>query len=545
LVVVRSEDIRLEELIHFSDGSINLHGRRLVFHDVHALAQLRKDLVDTIGMDQTRRIFSRFGYYWGEDDASVVNRVYQWEDVSEWLRAGPRLQELQGVARVEVKSLDLGADGRCRMEVVWHDSVEAEEHLIELGVSPEAGCWILQGYASGYASFCLGRQVYFAETTCRARGDNACRAIGMDKESWGDEADALVKNYKVDDIKGKIEELTIALRKRTLELVRQQKRLRQTDSPAPGAPALPEIRSKSFRQVLDVGKRVARFDSSVLITGESGVGKEIVARFVHENSTRNRAPFVAVDCGALPESLLESELFGHKSGSFTGAVRDREGLFEQAERGTIFLDEIGDVSPALQTKLLRVIQEKQIRRVGENRVRDVDTRIIAATNRELDREVREGRFREDLFYRLRVVEIHIPPLRERTEDILPLARYFTERLARRMKLERLSLDAACLPVLERYAWPGNVRELENAIERAAVMCDDGRIRAEHLPPSIAEPEKLTARESSATSRTLVEVERDYVIAVLKACGGNRTRAAKTLGIGATTLWRKLKDWGEK
>jgi two-component system response regulator HydG len=541
-MAVRAEDIRLEELITFSDGLVSLHGRRLVFHDVHAIAQLRKDLVDTIGIDQTRRIFSRFGYYWGEDDATAVNRVYQWNDVSEWLRAGPRLHELQGVARVEVKSLDVEAEGKYRMEVVWHDSVEAEEHLIELGVSPEAGCWILQGYASGYASCCLGRPVYFTETTCRARGDDVCRAIGMDKQSWGDEADALVKNYKVDDIKGKIEELTIELRKRTLELMRQQKRLRHADSPR--GPAFPEIRSKSFRQVLDVGSRVARFDSSVLITGESGVGKEVVARFIHENSARKHAPFVAIDCGALPESLLESELFGHKAGSFTGAVRDRAGLFEQAARGTVFLDEIGDVSLALQMKLLRVIQERQVRRVGENGVRDIDVRIIAATNRKLDREVIEGRFREDLFYRLRVVEIHIPPLRERAEDILPLARYFTERLAERMKLERLTLDAACLPVLERHPWPGNVRELENAIERAAVMCDDGRIRVDHLPPSIVEPDKLAGREIAGTSRTLAEVERDYAIAVLKAVGGNRTRAAKTLGIGATTLWRKMKEWGD-
>jgi DNA-binding NtrC family response regulator len=539
---VRAADIRLEELITFSDGMVSLHGRRLVFHDVHAIAQLRKDLVDTVGMDQTRRIFSRFGYYWGEDDATVVNRVYQWDDVAEWLRAGPRLHELQGVARVEVKSLDLEADGRYRMEVVWHDSVEAEEHLIELGPSPEAGCWILQGYASGYASCCLGRPVYFTEISCRARGDDVCRAIGMDKQSWGDEAGALVKNYQVDDIKGKIEDLTIALRRRTLELMRQQKRLRRADDS--GGLAFPEVHSKSFRQVLDVGIRVARFDSSVLVTGESGVGKEVVARFIHENSTRRRAPFVAVDCGALPETLLETELFGHAAGSFTGAIRDRAGLFEQAEGGTIFLDEIGDVSLALQMKLLRAIQEKQVRRVGENRVRDVDVRIIAATNRKLEREVREGRFREDLFYRLRVVEIHIPPLRERTEDILPLARYFTERLLQRMKLERLTLDAACLPVLERYPWPGNVRELENAMERAAVMCDDGRIRVEHLPPGIVQPDKLAGRELAGTSRTLSEVERDYVIAVLRAADGNRTRAAKTLGIGATTLWRKLKEWGE-
>jgi DNA-binding NtrC family response regulator len=542
VIEMRAEDIRLEELISFSDGMVSLHGRRLVFHDVHAIAQLRKDLVETIGVDQTRRILSRFGYYWGEDDASAVNRIFEWDDVTEWLKAGPRLHELQGVARVEVKSLELSAEGKYRMEVIWHDSVEADEHLIELGASPEASCWILQGYASGYASYCLERPVYFTEVTCRARGDEVCRAVGMDSDSWGDEAGALMRNYRVDDIQGKIDELTAALRKRTLELIRQQKRLRHADFP--GALGFPQIRSKSFRQVLDLGRRLARFDSSVLITGESGVGKEVVARFIHENSSRKRGPFVAVDCGALPETLLESELFGHKAGSFTGAIQDRAGLFEQGEGGTIFLDEIGDVSASLQVKLLRVIQEKQIRRVGENRVRDIDVRIIAATNRLLEREVKEGRFREDLFYRLRVVEIHIPPLRERPEDILPLARFFTERLVERLKLERLTLDAASLPVLERHTWPGNVRELENAIERAAVMCDDGRIRVEHLPPAMLGVERHDAAGSSGTTRPLAEMEREYVLAVLKSVDGNKARAAKVLGIGTTTLWRKLKEWGE-
>jgi two-component system response regulator HydG len=537
---MRAEDIRLEELMSFSEGVVGPHGHRLVFHDVNATAQLRKDLVETVGMDQARRILSRFGYFWGENDAAMVEQVFQLDDLTERLKAGPRLHDLLGVAKVELKTLAVDPEGRCRIDVIWHNSVEAEEHLIELGPSPDASCWMLQGYASGYASRCLGYPVYFTETTCRARGDDVCRALGMDRESWGAEADALQRNYQVDDIKGKIDDLTTALRRRTLELVRQQKRLRQTES-ASGL-GFPQIRSKAFRQTLDVGRRVARFDTSVLITGESGVGKEVVARFMHESSPRKRAPFVAVDCGALPETLLESELFGHASGSFTGAVRDRAGLFEQAENGTVFLDEIGDVSLSLQVKLLRVLQERQVRRVGENRVRDIDVRIIAATNRRLEEEVREGRFREDLFYRLRVVEIHIPPLRARPEDILPLARFFIERLAERLKLERLTLDAACLPILERYPWPGNVRELENAMERAAVMCDDGRIRVEHLPPALLSPDAQGGGGPRGSARSLAEVERDHVRAVLDSVGGNRSRAAKILGIGTTTLWRKLKEW---
>jgi two-component system response regulator HydG len=242
--------------------------------------------------------------------------------------------------------------------------------------------------------------------------------------------------------------------------------------------------------------------------------------------------------------LLESELFGHKAGSFTGAIHDRAGLFEQASAGTILLDEIGDVPLSLQVVLLRVLQEKKVRRVGENHLRDIDVRVIAATNRELEQDILDERFREDLFYRLRVVEIHIPPLRERPEDILPFTRYFVERLAKRLKLKRLAVDPACLRLLESYAWPGNVRELENALERAAIMTEDGWIREEHLPPSMLDPTPQIARPIAGQARSLAEMEREYVLAVLKSLDGNRTRAAKTLGIGATTLWRRLKEWGE-
>ena len=281
----------------------------------------------------------------------------------------------------------------------------------------------------------------------------------------------------------------------------------------------------------------------MLITGESGVGKEVVARFIHEHSPRSRKPFVAINCGALPETLLESELFGHKAGSFTGAIRDRAGLFEQAVGGTLLLDEIGDVTPALQITLLRVLQDKTIRRVGDDQFRNVDVRIIAATNRKLDQEVRDERFRDDLFYRLRVVEIHLPPLRERVVDILPLARFFIERLRKRFSLRRLAIEPACLRFLETYPWPGNVRELENALERAAVMTDDGWIRVEHLPPNMVEDDVFAGGSATSLTRTLAETERDYVLAVLKTADGNKTRAAKILGIGNTTLWRKLKEWG--
>ena len=304
-----------------------------------------------------------------------------------------------------------------------------------------------------------------------------------------------------------------------------------------------EVRSASFRRVLELARRVATFESSVLITGESGVGKEVIARHIHRLSRRSEGPFLAVNCGALPETLLESELFGHKAGAFTGAVRDRVGLFEQAGGGTILLDEIGDVTANVQVKLLRVLQEKEVTRVGESVPRKVDVRILAATNRDLAAAIREGRFRDDLYYRLAVIEVRVPPLRERPEDILPLARLFITRLGRKLHLPQVHLGAACLDLLQAYPWPGNVRELENALVRAAVLSTDGLILPEYLPPTIlrsAPPRKGPGGDS--LRRTLAEVEREHIQAVLEATGGNRTRAARILAISPATLWRKCKSY---
>jgi len=262
-------------------------------------------------------------------------------------------------------------------------------------------------------------------------------------------------------------------------------------------------------------------------------------------SSRSKRPFLAVNCGALPESLLESELFGHKAGAFTGAVKDRAGLFEVADKGTIFLDEIGDVSPAMQMKILRVLQEREIMRVGESETRKIDIRIIAATNKDLLQLIREGKFREDLYYRLCVMELKVPPLRDRKEDILPLARFFVDRVAERLKIRNLHLDAACIDYLQDYNWPGNVRELENVIERAAILSPDGTILVQHLPPTISSLRKSPIESIFRGNPSLVQVERAYIEKVLESTDGNKTKAARILGIDLSTLWRKLKNNPEK
>ncbi len=536
---MKAEDLKLEELVTFDNGALSFRGRRVVLHDAHAVAQLRKDLIEMVGLAPTRKILTRFGFAWGQADAGAMKRVFRWQSTEELLRAGPVLHALQGVTRAVVRSLVLEGNSSFYMEIDWYHSGEAEEHAQMLGRADQPVCWILCGYASGYSSFCLDREIFFVEQDCAAQGDQVCRAVGRDRESWGSDIDDALQFFETEDIQAKITNLTERLRQKTREVERQQKRFQEFGTLIP--PGLAEVRSASFRKILDLASRVARFDSSVLISGESGVGKEVLARYIHDNSPRSAGEFVAINCGALPESLLESELFGHKSGSFTGANRDRKGLFEQANGGTIFLDEIGEISPALQVNLLRVLQEREIRRIGENVQRRIDVRVLAASNRDLEDEIKDGRFRDDLYYRLRVVEIRIPPLRERPEDILPIARFIVKKLSAKLSLPSLRFDADCIEHLQRYSWPGNIRELENALERAAVLSEDGRISRAGLPPCVFTGVIPGQTPSYGPALSLKEVEAAHIQKVLRHTNGSRSKAAEILGISVTTLWRRLKE----
>jgi DNA-binding NtrC family response regulator/predicted hydrocarbon binding protein len=535
---VKAEELRLEELVRFSKGAMDLHGRRLVIHDLHALGQFRRDVIHMMGREQARRIFTRMGYFWGQAGSAAMKRIFQWENTSEWLKAGSVLQQLQGVGAVEERILEMDeTTGRLTLEVTWCDSAEADEYLGEMGVADDVCCWVLVGYASGYASYCLGKSVYFVERKCRGKGDEVCTAIGKDVDSWGEEVATTIPYFQAEDIQGKIRTLTNELRAKELEVARQRRELEV--ALCGSRIASTEVRSRCFSRVLELAERVAQFDSAVLIVGETGVGKEVLARHIHERSPRSQAPFVAVNCGALPETLLESALFGHKAGAFTGATRDQGGLFEEAQKGTIFFDEIGDTTPAVQLKLLRVLQEHEIMRVGETRPRHVDVRVISATNRDLEQAIATGSFREDLYYRLRVVEIKVPPLRERQDDILSLARQFVAKTARRLGLPELRLDATCIDYLVGHNWPGNIRELENAIEHAAILCRDGNILAEHLPPQIVR--RAPHADPSGVPCSLDALEREHMRSVLEFTSGNRTEAAKVLGISLATLHRRLRE----
>jgi two-component system response regulator HydG len=351
--------------------------------------------------------------------------------------------------------------------------------------------------------------------------------------------DYLLKPFTVDELK--------AVSRMVSERIRAQT-VRSDEVKAAPAPPDPGLvgRSRSFIEIMKQVGRVAQTDLTVLLAGESGTGKELVARSLHQRSRRASNPFVAVNCGAIPSELIESELFGHMRGSFTGAERDRPGLFEEANHGTLFLDEITETTSAFQVKLLRVLQEGEVRRVGENRTRKVDVRVIAASNRNVEQDVQAGHFRQDLFYRLNAVKIYLPPLRERREDILPLANHFAERV--RLLSPPTIFSPEVISLLEQYPWPGNIRELENVVVRAAALCQ-GVIHSEDLPEHIrdyrppnveASPAPVSESGGAEEWPTLAEAESLYVARVLAHTGGNKQAAARILNIDRKRVDRIIK-----
>jgi len=504
-----------------------------------ALGILRKELIDALGLTAARGILTRIGYAHGWRTAESLRSEFPWESPREWQVAGGRLHMLRGFAIVEAPAPGAGLVPEPFAEAVWRESYEAEQHVLHVGPADEPVCWTLAGFASGYLSFANGREVYCVEDRCRGKGDPACHLVGRFREEWGAAIEPHLAFYDKGCVDAALARVGAALRGAEARLAARRKELARI-APEAADPSGLVARSAAMQRVLDLARRVARVESTALVTGESGVGKERIARLIHDESPRSGRPFVGVNCAAVAETLLESELFGHARGAFTGADRERPGLFEAASGGTLFLDEIGEVGPAMQVKLLRALQEREVRRVGENRARPVDVRIVAATNRDLAAEVAAGRFRQDLFYRLRVIELRVPPLRERPEDVLPLARLFLAETARRMGRKVTGFTPRAADQLLRHEWPGNVREVQNAVEHAVALCAGSRVDAGDLPEELraAPPRPRPA----GRTRKLEDVEREHIVAAVEAAGGNRTRAASELGIGLATLKRKLKRY---
>jgi len=526
---MRAADLDLRELLQIDPkgGIVRFAGERVLLMDAVALGILRRELIGTLGLNGARGVLTRMGYAHGWRTAETLKTAFPWDDRKDWLAAGPMLHSLQGLVLSLPSAFELAGPDFLG-ESTWERSYEAEQHLMHLGQADECVCWTLCGFASGYLSCCQGHEAYCVEDRCVGKGDATCHMTVRTREGWGAAAEAFLPFYQSPCLESALVRVTEELKR--MELKVHTRKLGEEHGGG----------SEAMARVLNLARRVARVDSTVLITGESGVGKERIARLIHTESPRAGGPFVAINCGAVPEGLLESELFGHARGAFTGASQDRPGLFEAANGGTLLLDEIGEVPPVMQVKLLRVLQEREVRRVGENRNRAVDVRLLAATNRDLASEVNAARFRQDLFYRLRVVELKVPPLRERREDILPLARAFMAEACGRTGREVTGFTPEAAGQLLRYPWPGNVRELENAVERAVVLAWSSTVEAADLPDEVGSA--LPGGPAPAFGRTLEAMEREHILGTLRANGGNKAQAARTLGIGQATLYRKLKEF---
>lgn len=533
----------MRELLSFAPGGgiIRFMGKRALLFDAVALGLLRKELIDSLGTTAARSILTRFGYAHGRRTAEAM--LQEFPSLLEDSQTGPRLHTLLGLVEVANSTRTDGTGGAPLVEGDWLNSYEVEQHLLHLGRSTEPVCWSLTGFASGYVSTWAGKEVYFVETRCCAKGDAICHMQGRFKEQWGPELDEHLQYYQMESADNLLAGLTEKLRTVENRIRVKKRQLSCLDGEGDEEEcACITARSPAMRKTIEMARRIAKVESTVVISGESGTGKERIAQLIHEGSARMGRPFVAVNCGAVTESLLESELFGHVRGAFTGATKDTIGLFEAANGGTLFLDEIGEISHGMQVKLLRALQEREIRRVGDNKARPVDIRVVAATNRNLADEVAAGRFRQDLYYRLRVIELRVPPLRERREDIMPLARLFLDESARRSNRTITGFDTRAADQMLRYDWPGNVRELQNAVDYGVALCRDDRVQPDELP------EELRAAVFkpivNGRIRPLDEMEREYILSALHAMGDNRTRTANALNIGIATLYRKLNEYGK-
>jgi len=474
-MITYPQDLDLRRLVRFSaeDGTIWLGENRMLLVHAAALASLRRELVNLIGPEHARRVFTQMGYASGKRDAELARKIRGGQNALDAFVCGPQLHMLEGSVRVTPIEVDMDvASGRFNGRFRWDNSWEAEAHTAEFGPQSDPMCWMLIGYASGFASAFMQRFILFKESACTACGAPHCELEGRPLEEWPDGAEQ-AKYFEEGAVVTRLLELSTQV-----DVLRSTLESRSESGTMIGS-------SPAFKKAYDLVTKAARTNVTVLLSGETGVGKERFARALHETSARATGPFVAINCAALPHDLVESELFGAERGAYTGAHATRVGKFERAEGGTLFLDEIGELPLAAQAKILRVLQEGEIERLGDDKTRKVNVRIIAATNVDLQTAVKEGRFRADLFYRLNVYPIPVPPLRERALDIAPMARAMLEKYNALHGKRIAGITDRAMQALTHYQWPGNVRELENMIERGSILApQDGWIEVEHLFPSL-------------------------------------------------------------
>lgn len=544
---MKATDLHLLELLNINEneGSIRFKDRRMLLWDADAFGSLRRELIDLLSLEQAQAILKRFGFANGYRDALMTESLLHWDNDEEWWRACPILQSQEGKVQPTVKHLKVDRAAKIfEMEVVWNHSYEAEQHLRVLGKSDHPVCWTLAGVASGFATALMSEECIVVETQCVASGADCCKVVGKTRRAWAELGDDVAAHYKAEPL---AEELLARDRESRTEGHRQARREREQAERKQVSKRRPKelvCVSPTMARVLTLCETVANVNSPALLTGESGVGKERIARYIHQQSAHNQGRFTVVDCSALQEAPLETQLFGHLAGSLPGVEGARLGLLERPECGTLYLQQISEMSPALQVKLLRVLQDGEVWPIGALEPRPVQVRVLASTNRDLEERAQQGQFRTDLLYRLSVVTIDVPALRARSEDILPLARLYMKTSCAQAGMPEKTLSAEAAEALTEHPWPGNVVELENAIDRAVILtAGRTKIAREDLPNAISSISEHVGNVHHDEVMPIAELERRYVLEVLERYNGNRTRTAKALGIGANTLWRKLKGWG--
>ncbi len=531
-------DLRTRLRFQPDSGQIWLDQQRMIMIHAEAMGELRRELIETLGREGARGALTRMGYASGTRDAQFARRLFPNASDSEVFVVGPQLHELEGFVNVRPVKFEMNvARGICDGEFIWENSFEAEVHRTAFGIDTEPACWMQIGYAAGYSSELFGSLVLFREVECSARGDRHCRIVGKPLADW-DDAEQDLKYFQPE-----------SLADRLLELQTQVEQLRQAVRDSAEADELIG-ESASFKAAYDLIAKVAASQLTVMLLGETGVGKEMFAHKLHELSTRSNGHFVAVNCAAIPEGLIESELFGVEKGAFTGATRSRPGRFERAHGGTLFLDEVSELSPAAQAKLLRVLHEGEIERIGDTSTRRVDVRVIVATNVDLETAVNDGAFRADLYYRLNPYPVNIPPLRERLADIPLLVGHFISSYRVQHGKRIPGVTEAGMAALTAYHWPGNIRELKNIVERGVILTASGApIDAENLIPGsggtvpvgkIEEVQLDNLLEYSIHHElSLAGIEKRLLELAVKRSGGNLSAAARLLGITRPQLAYRL------
>ena len=550
--VTRADSDDLRARVHFcaETGQIWLHEHRMLLVHAEAQASLRKELIDTLGMDRAQGLLTRMGYASGVRDAELARIRAQDSSDIEAFMTGPKLHTLEGIVRVTPIKLELDrVAGKFYGEFLWENSWEGQWHRHYYGIHTDPVCWTQIGYACGYTSAFMGRPILYKEVECVGMGHNNCRIVGKPIEEWEDagEYQHFLNRESIAD--------------QLFDLQTQVVQLRSSIGEKEKLPADMVGVSPGFRAACELLKQAADSRITVLLLGETGVGKELFARSLHDMGARRDAPFVAINCAAIPHDLVESELFGVEKGAYTGALVSRPGRFERADGGTLFLDEIGDLPLSAQSKLLRVLQEGELERLGDQKSRKINVRLVAATNADLRQLIKERKLRSDLYYRLNAYQIEIPPLRERKEDISPLAKGFLAKYSVIHAKKLRGFTDKAKRALLTYAWPGNIRELQNMIERGVILAPSGtRIEVNHLFSSCAEEHArefgldtkgdlgVNRAESSKSLceavfngvLTLEQVETMLLETAVDKAHGNLSSAARMLGLTRPQLAYRLK-----